>query len=358
MAPRLRAARHVALLRMGGSHSRWVSAFAALVWASWILYLGTDDRRRVIGFSGASSEAIQHIVAFAVLGALLMLTVRRRPWLVFGVTAAAGVIGEFAQLATPDRTFSATDMVFSVAGAAIGVAVVGPNGRVSVLAVMSIAALLIAFAPLALELSVVGVDTSFPDECSAPPAPVEGPPEIVLGAHFTPGGGDRFPISIDEPTSAVLREQLIATDEFSLAVEFSTTALDQEGPARLLTISNGAGTHQVNLHLGVERDGISVRLRTSCDIFNSIVVPDVVTSGVRHRVVVTWGAGSLDVWIDAARVESAALPWGDLDRWDPTYPITVGDEVGGGRRFEGSVYAVTMWDRRLDDDAVVDATAN
>jgi hypothetical protein len=331
---------------------RWIPALASMVWAAWILHLGTDDRRRVVGFSGTASEALQHIVAFAVLGALVMATARRRPWIVFGLVALAGVLGEFAQLASSDRTFSVSDMVFSVTGAAIGVAAVRRTGWLPTVALVSVAGLLIAAAPLVLELSDAEFDASFPDDCSAPPPPVDGRPETVLAADFGAGVGDVLPIRIEDPTTAEVRERLLETDEFSVAVEFSTTSLDQEGPARLFTISGGPGPDQVDFHLGVEDDDLTVRLRTSCDIFNSIVVPDVVMAGIRHRVVVTWGGGVLDVWVDAVQVQSVSLPWGDLERWDPTYPIIVGDEEGGGRRFDGSVFSVTIWDRALDESTI------
>ena len=230
-----------------------------LIWTAWIVYLGTDDRRRVVGFSGTPSEAIQHVVAFAVLGALVMATARRRPWTVFALVAAAGVLGEFAPLATSSRTFSVVDMVFSVAGAGIGVAVMRRTGWVPTMAVVSVAALLIVVAPFALELSEAEFDTSLPDGCSSPPPLVAGPPEVVLQVDFADGVADTdsFPIRIEEPTTAELRDRLLETDEFSVAVEFRTTDLDQEGPVRLFTISNGAGVDQVDFHLGLERDDLS-----------------------------------------------------------------------------------------------------
>lgn len=130
---------------------RWIPALAALIWAVWILHLGTDDRRQVVGFSGISSEALQHIVAFAVLGALAMAAARGRPWTVFGLVAFAGIVGEFVQLAASDRTFGVADMVFSVIGAAIGVAAVRRPGWLPTLALVASAGVLIAVAPLVLE---------------------------------------------------------------------------------------------------------------------------------------------------------------------------------------------------------------
>jgi hypothetical protein len=120
----------------------------------WILWLGTDDRRRVVGLSGMPSEAVQHVVAFAVLGALVMLTARRRRWTVFALVAVAGILGEVAQLLASDRTFSVGDMAFSVAGAALGVAAIRRTGWYTTAAVMATAGLLIVMAPRALELAV------------------------------------------------------------------------------------------------------------------------------------------------------------------------------------------------------------
>lgn len=148
---------------------RWIPALAALIWAAWILYLGTDDRRQVVGFSGISSEALQHIVAFAVLGALAMATARQRPWAVFGLVALAGAAGEFVQLAASDRTFSFADMAFSVTGAAIGVAAVRSTGWLPTVALVATAGLLIAVTPIVLELPDAEPATSLAGECSAPP---------------------------------------------------------------------------------------------------------------------------------------------------------------------------------------------
>ena len=334
---------------------RWLAAFGALVWCVWILQLGIGDRQEVIGLPEGASEAVQHIVAFAVLSALVMLAVGRRPWMVFAAVAAAGVLGELAQLATSSRTFSVVDMLYSTAGAALGVVVVRRHGWPATLGVVSFAGLMIAIAPFTLRLAEFGPDTAFPQDCaSPPPPPAPGAPEVVLSEQFGTVGADEvgWPIEIEEPTTAELRAQLIATNEFSVTMQFSTTDLDQTGPVRLFTISDGVMSDQVNFHVGLERNDLSIRLRTSCELFNSVVVPDVVLADTVHRVAVTWGGGTLDVWVDAVKVTSTPLPWGDLERWDPTYPIIVGDEAGGGRRFDGSVYSVVMWDRVIDETLI------
>lgn len=101
-----------------------------------------------------ASEAAQHVVAFAVLSALVMLTVRRRPTIVFGVVASGGVLGEFVQLATSNRSFGVADTALSVIGAGIGVALVRRSDWCSTVAVVASARLLIANSQIALEPTV------------------------------------------------------------------------------------------------------------------------------------------------------------------------------------------------------------
>jgi hypothetical protein len=129
------------------------------MWAVWIIQLGTDDRRVVVGLPSVASEAVQHIVAFAVLGALVMATVRTRPLAVFAAVAAAGVLGEFVQLAASSRTFSVVDMLYSAAGAAlgvtIGVAVARRRGWTATVAVVALAGLVVAVAPVVLPLAEI-----------------------------------------------------------------------------------------------------------------------------------------------------------------------------------------------------------
>jgi hypothetical protein len=92
---------------------------------------------------------------------------------------------------------------------------------------------------------------------------------MVLDADLdaATGGGATRPTEIEGPTTAALRERLVTTDEFSVAIEFSTTSLDQDGPVRLLTISAGPEADEDNFHLGLED----------------------MTQGADHCVAVTWG---------------------------------------------------------------------
>lgn len=344
------------------SPPRWLPALGAVLWSVWILQLGLDERQQVVGLSASASEAVQHIVAFAVLGALVMATVRKWAWAVFAAVAAAGVLGEVIQLTASDRTFSIRDMVFSVLGGAIGVAVgvvvARWRGWSATIAIVSLAGLIYAMAPVVLEIVVPGPRTSYSADCAPAPPAAPGAPVVVLSEEIPPALDGDWPLEIDEPSAAELRSRLLATNELSATIEFSTTDLDQSGPVRLLTISDGTAKNRVNFHIGLEGDDLSIRLRTSCELFNSIMVRDVVQVDTAHRVDVTWGEGTLAVWVDGVEATRETLSWGDFERWDPSFPILVGDESGGGRRFDGSILTVTMWDHALDEAFIVAEAAS
>lgn len=328
---------------------RVLLGLTAAVWAGWMLRVGTVERQRVVGLAEGWAQPVQHFVTFAVLGALVMMAVGARPRLIFGLLVLAGLIGEFVQLATPDRTFSLLDVLPDAIGAAVGVTfAVAMRGRRGVaLGAVATAVVLMVATPSLLE----EVKFEFEDaECFDTPPAWPGDPQVILQADDL--GDATLPVWITDPPVASVREAVAATDEFSLEAWFETSNLDQDGPARVFTISEGTVPDQVNVHLGVEGDGLSVRLRTSCELFRSVKIPDVLSADEPQHVVVTWSAGELVTYLDAVEVSRVELPWGKLDAWDPTYRALVGNEVGGERPFEGEVFSVTMWDAALSPDEI------
>ncbi|MEM8748007.1 MAG: VanZ family protein [Actinomycetota bacterium] len=321
-------------------------------WIVVVVVLGVTERRRIVGLPVSWSEPLQHVVSFAVLGALLALVVPgRRRWIVVGLVGA-GLLGEVLQLATDDRTFALSDLAFDAVGAVVGVGLVeligrGPRAGNGIVAS---ALVLLAAAPFLLVVDE-RPDTSFPDACGDPPriAPDGSPDPAVI---FSVDSDGSELVDVGDVSASEIRRRVVATDELSLEVVFSTTDLEQQGPARVFTISGGILEDQVNVHVGVTDDDLSVRLRTSCEWFNNIQVDDVVESGVAHTVVVTWGGGVLETWVDGESVDRSELDWGDLSSWDPTFAVVVGNEVSGDRPFVGDVSSITMWDRALSPSMI------
>jgi hypothetical protein len=109
----------------------------------------------------------------------------------------------------------------------------------------------------------------------------------------------------------------------------------------------------MNLHVGVTDDGVSIRLRNSCNIFNWIQIDGVLSADRPHHVLFTWAGGLISTWVDGVLVGRHELPWGDFQRWNVNYETVIGSEFGGERAFDGTIYSVTMWDGRLSDDEIV-----
>ena len=310
-----------------------------------MLFLGLDERRRVVGLGDDDSDPVQHFIAFAVLGALVTIAVRWNPVVLFVTLVAAGVLGEIIQLTTADRRFAIGDITMDAIGAAVGIGAVVVLSRsfVEVSVFVATAGLIIA-TPFVLTVIDVPM-TAHPEDCRDVPASALTAPEVILEAQNL--SAVEFPHRITKPSVADLRQRILATNELAVEVWFETSDLSQTGPVRVFTISTGTRSDEVNVHVGIEGDDLSVRLRTSCDIFNSVIVDDVVRADRPQHVLVTWSAGSITSWANGTKVSQVTPGWGDFVRWDANHQIIVGDEVGGGRRFDGTVYSVTMWDAAL-----------
>ena len=334
--------------------TRVALALGALAWAGFMLYLGTIDPQDIVGLSGDMSERVLHVVAGAVLGVLAMMAVGKRPFVVFAVIVLAGLAGETAQLATADRMFSWIDLSAHTIGAAVGVGLgvlaAGRNG--AAIAALVVASTMAVATPFLLE-EVTPQWMQTERKCFAAPAPWPEQPDVVLAADLR---GAQLPMSIAEPSTADLVQAVDRTDEFTLEVWFETPDLEQDGPAQVFTISDGLSQNRMNLHLGVRDDDLVVRLRTACERFRWLRIPNVLEADVPVHVVVTWSAGELVTFVDAEEVSRVVLPWGELDAWDPSFTIRVGaevdDGVGDDKVFVGEVFSVTMWDAALSSEDI------
>jgi uncharacterized membrane protein len=335
------------------THAGRIVAIVALGWTAWMLFLGLDDRRRVVGFSSDQSAVLQHLVAFAVLGALITFIVPWKPAVVWVAVAAAAILGEVMQLSTANRDFSIADIAVGAMGAGAGVAVGMIAARCD--SHVEIAALLVPGGLMIASTFLLVVDpeppeTTFPEDCMQAPERITREPRVLI--EETDLATQPLPIEMAGTTAVAVRRQILDTNELSVEIWYETTNLSQSGPVRLFTISTGTSQTDVNLHVGIENDDLSVRLRTSCELFTWVQVDDIVRAGRAQHAVVTWSAGVLSTWANGVLVNETVPRWGDFERWDPDARIIVGDEAGGGRRFDGTVYSVTMWDAALGDTVI------
>ena len=328
-----------------------IASGLAVVWIAAVVYLGLTARRTVVGLGDSLAQPVQHFLSFAVTSALLFIVFPTRRAGTAAALVVAAVAGEFLQLLANDRSFDILDMCMNLCGVAFGTGVVLAGGANASGAIFGTTIALLLAGPFLLKI-VEPIQTSFPRNCKPPPASVSGEPIALLDGISNVTG----PIS-DERVIARIADAVMDTSEFSIEAWFETPDVEQTGPARIFTISDGIQKDQVNVHLGVDGSTLSIRFRTKCDLFNSITINDVIEVGQNQHVVVNWSAGVLETWVDGEVVDRTEVPWGTLNNWDADFHMVIGDEVGGRRAFDGQISSISMWDRGLDPETIAERYA-
>lgn len=176
--------------------------------------------------------------------------------------------------------------------------------------------------------------------------------EPALDTHHLPGAGVVFRSDTDlvQASGAVAEmiEMLSRGSTFTVEAWIRPATLDQGGPARIATLSAGRNRQQVNLHLGIDDDQLSVRVRTACQPSTWFEVGELSTSAT--HVAVAFDNGELSVFIDGARRAEVSLDKPELSGWDRAFPLSIGNETTADRAFQGAISAVAFYDWPFDDD--------
>lgn len=356
----------------GGGRRRSVPAGPMALWvclAGWTslaLYLFfTPDPDRLTSQIDPSFGHFAVFTAIAVTAAALVP--RERSYVpVVALGLAAGLAVEVAQeLLVTARGFQATDVVADGAGLLLGTAAVGFVRRLvpwrdavtGAIAMASAAGLLAASVVAGigtdrlrhhlecwgrsarpgealLEIDRATIRVAGDPEAEAELATQLGPLRVRDGYEFD----GRASAGIDEATTVTCA--LRSTGAFTVVAELEDVPLDQEGPARIFTISEGWAQDEIDLHVGVSGDALSVRLRTSPHALHVVEIPGVVGRG-RLRLEVSFDGDVLAVRVDSALVYRTTLPV-DPYAWR-RLPLTIGDEHGGERPLRGRLTRLQVY---------------
>ncbi|MEM7014678.1 MAG: LamG-like jellyroll fold domain-containing protein, partial [Verrucomicrobiota bacterium] len=141
-----------------------------------------------------------------------------------------------------------------------------------------------------------------------------------------------------------------ASNELAVEFVFRAANLDQDGPARMLTFSEGST--QRNFTIGQKGDKLRLRLRVS-KVGGGGNRPEyefgkIDPSRFQH-LVVSARPGSIEAWLDGKRVLHETRAQGDFSNWE-LMRLMLGDEVGGKRDWAGSVEGVAIYNRYVGED--------
>jgi len=138
-------------------------------------------------------------------------------------------------------------------------------------------------------------------------------------------------------------ENAIRTDSLTIDLQVRPASSRQDGPARILTISQDYTSQ--NLMIGQEQSDLVIRLRrpgTDDDGEPAFVVPDVFESENLRDILLDVRPGSLQVQIDRKPMIARRLSKNALDSWDQHFNLALGNEVIGGRAWNGVIYRAVI----------------
>jgi PKD repeat protein len=178
--------------------------------------------------------------------------------------------------------------------------------------------------------------------------------EDLSRVTWIPGG-----LRLDEATLIAsagpadkLNDALIASDEFSLEAWIATSDLGQNGPARIVTLSESTSERNLTLGQGVYNDGgdrIEGRIRATLTDLNGLPSTATATgsllSGFRHVVLTRATDGTTTIYIDRV-IRAVGSAAGTLDNWT-AYKLGLGNEIDGSRPWLGVYYLAAFYDRAL-----------
>jgi hypothetical protein len=159
---------------------------------------------------------------------------------------------------------------------------------------------------------------------------------------------------IDEKAGEELGEQLTASGELTLEAVITTRSGDQSGPARIVSLSKDSGSR--NFTLGQQNENLVLRLRTpktgsngtrpSAELF-------AIRPGEATHLVVTYRDGVLTAYRDGEAVTTTRKIRGDFSNWDK-HRLIFGDELSGGRNWNGTLEGVAIYSRALSAGEVAE----
>jgi uncharacterized repeat protein (TIGR01451 family)/uncharacterized repeat protein (TIGR02543 family) len=188
-------------------------------------------------------------------------------------------------------------------------------------------------------------------------APLDLTVEDETAVGWIPSGG----LSINSSTivaSVVTATKIIETckgsDEISIEAWIKPANTTLGGPARIVTLSDGA--YDRNFTLAQQASAYNTRLRTTETNGNGIpsLTAGAVTTGEASHIVYTRDAsGVARLYVNGVEVGSRDDISGDFSNWDEGFRFGLANEFGAARAWLGELHLVAIYSRALSQADVI-----
>ena len=166
------------------------------------------------------------------------------------------------------------------------------------------------------------------------------------------GGAYDLPLRASDQVAQFLLAACKKSNRFALAAAISVDDLRQEGPARIVSFSNGGFAR--NFTLGQEGEKLILRLRTASSGPNGMnpeLTLGKIPRGKWLHVAVSYEPDKLTVWLNGQKAMASDQYRGDLASWEPM-TLILGDEAKDPRPWKGRLSDVRLYSRTLGQDEV------
>jgi hypothetical protein len=145
-------------------------------------------------------------------------------------------------------------------------------------------------------------------------------------------------------------EAVMLTGETTVEAWVTASNATQQGPARMVALSQNSFPDGSNFILGQEADWYTVRLRTtSTNQYGSdaaIDGPKTLQPSLTHVAFTRHASGETSLYIDGVLVETGN-PGASLASWDLTHQLALGNESTGDQPWLGTLHLVAIYQRDL-----------
>ena len=187
------------------------------------------------------------------------------------------------------------------------------------------------------------------------------PPMDLLIADPTAVTWQPSGLRIDSPTiiaspgsASRLVDQIRQTGEMTAEAWIRPDNLQQDGPARIIGISNGPSLRNFTLAQGLwggqPSDTFNMRARTTATNLDGMPIlstaPGVATLGLQHLVYIRRTDGMEYLYVNGSLVNQQ-YKGGDFSNWDSSFRLAIANEIGAARAWQGEMYLMAVYNRAL-----------
>lgn len=180
------------------------------------------------------------------------------------------------------------------------------------------------------------------------------PNGVRIASEYGGLGFPRIGMVVDETAGPMLHSRLAEASGITIAIHARSETIFQGGPARIISLSDGASLR--NFTLGEHRGGIVLRIRTPVTGANGsdpqTIADGVVSTTTPRLFVATYDGAVFRIYADGVLEAERRLAAGAFDGWTPGFRLYYGNEATGDRPWRGHLLDAAVYDRALKPDQV------